>query len=185
MHLDIAIGLLIGGLASLSTGDQYLSLMLFGVFATLAPDLDFIVWLVRNRWKVDQFFHEHRDLLHQPLLFGLGGGLLIGLWSPLYGLVWFLGTMAHFIHDTFDGGWGIAWLHPFYLGYFTLASYSPKRHIRDFAEQRAIATVHGNPNPHWLGEQYLKPNTRMLVELGILVGAMIVAVYWFLTRSGA
>lgn len=180
MYIDIAVGLIMGWLVSLSTGDQHLVLMAFGVFATLAPDIDFLIWLVRNKWRVNQFAHEHRDLLHRPLLFGVGGGVLIALWDPVFGLVWFLGTSAHFIHDTFDGGWGIQWLHPLYFGYFTLASYSPKRHIRNLTEQREIARVHGNP--HWLEDQYLRPNPKLVGELMILAIASVLITYWLLTR---
>lgn len=180
MYIDIAIGLLIGWLVATGAGEQHLFLMLFGVFATLSPDLDFIVWLIRNNWKVDQYAHEHRDLLHLPLIFGVGGGLLISLLNPLYGAVWFFGTIAHFMHDTIDGGWGIQWLHPFYRGYFTLASYSPKHHFRNKAEQRATAAVHGNPR--WLEEQYLRPNFKLAFELSVLATVFFAIVY-FLMRD--
>ncbi len=179
MYIDIAVGLIIGWLVSLGSGEHHLWFMLFGVFATLAPDIDFIVWLVRNHWRVNQFAHEHRDLFHKPLLLGVGGGFLVGAVDPFFGLVWFLGTMAHFIHDTLDGGWGIQWLYPFYQGYFTLASYSPKRHFRNKAEQQAVAAVHGNP--HWLEEQYLHMNSKLLFEwilLGVVIG-MVLLWYWY------
>ncbi len=180
MYIDIAVGLMIGWIVSLFVGEQHLSLMLFGMFATLAPDLDFIVWLVRNKWRVNQYAHEHRDLLHLPLIFGLGGGLFIASFSPLAGVVWFCGTLAHFIHDTFDGGFGIKWLHPFYQGYFTLASYSPKRYFRNRDEQRAAAAVHGNP--HWLEDQYLQLNSKLVGELMILAIVSVLIAYWLLTR---
>lgn len=178
MYIDIAVGLLIGWGVSLLTGESHFHLMLFGVLATLAPDFDFLIWLGRNKWRVNQYAHEHRDLLHLPLIFGVGGGILIALWNPVYGLVWFLGTMAHFVHDTLDGGWGIQWLHPFYRGYFTLASYSPQHHFRNKDEQRAIASVHGNP--HWLEDQYLKPNLKLFAELATLGLVLLVLVWWLL-----
>lgn len=177
MYIDIAVGMMIGFVTSLVTGENYFSLMLFGVFATLAPDIDFIVWLIRHHWKVDQFAHEHRDLLHRPLFFSLGGGIFIGLISPVYGVVWFLGTTAHFIHDTFDGGWGIQWLHPFSVRYYTLASYSPKRSFKDKTEQRAIAAEYGNPR--WLEEGYLKWNTKLILEYFILGLVLAIVIVWF------
>lgn len=183
MYLDIAVGLVIGWSVSLISGEPALPFLLFGIGATLAPDLDFIIWLIRNKWKVDQFAHEHRDLFHKPVLLGLGGGLLIAFFNPLYGLVWFLGTMAHFVHDTFDGGWGIQWLHPFYYGYFTLASYSPQCHFRNKVEQRAVAAVHGNPR--WLEEEYLKPNKKRLLEIIFLVGTFLVIIFWLTRPDGA
>lgn len=178
MYIDIAVGLIIGFGVSMVTGEGYFPLMLFGVFVTLAPDIDFIVWLIRHKWKVDQFAHEHRDLLHRPILFGLGGGVLIGLVHPVYGVVWCIGVTAHFIHDTFDGGWGIQWFHPFSSRYYTLASYSPKRSFRDKAEQRAVAAVHGNP--HWLEEGYFKWNTKLMAEYAVLALAILVILFWLL-----
>lgn len=148
MYIDIAVGLVIGFFVALGSGGDMVVLMLFAVFATLAPDIDFIVWLIRNRFRSNQFAHEHRDLFHLPLIVGVGGALLIGSFYPAYGLVWGMGTLAHFIHDTLDGGWGIQWLHPFSRGYFTLASYSPKRYFRNREEQRVVAAQHGNP--YWL-----------------------------------
>jgi len=180
MYIDVALGLLVGFIVSVTAGEQYLMLMLFGVFATLAPDIDFLVWLIKNKWKVNQYAHEHRDLLHRPLIFGLGGGLLIALIDPLYGVVWFLGTTVHFMHDTIDGGWGIQWLHPFYYGYFTLASYSPKRHIRSKDEQRDMARVHGNPR--WLEEQYLKPNPKLMIEFLVLGSVLVLLFYFFFVQ---
>jgi len=180
MYIDIAVGLIIGwGVSYLAEG-QYLLLMLFGVFATLAPDTDFIIWLARNKWKVDQFAHEHRDLFHRPLLFGVGGGILLAFIDPLYGAVWFLGATAHFIHDTFDGGWGIQWLHPFSYGYYTLAPYSPQRYFKNKEEQRAIASVHGNPR--WLEEQYLKPNPKLIFELSVLAIVFSGIIYWLIKK---
>lgn len=173
---------MIGWGAMLFSGESNLLLVAFGVFATLVPDIDFIIWLMRNRWRVDQFAHEHRDLFHKPLVVGLGGGLLIAFFNPLYGLVWFFGTMAHFVHDTFDGGWGIRWLYPFYFGYFTLASYSPQRHFRNKTEQRAIAAVHGNPQ--WLEEEYLKPNKKRLFEVVLLVGVFLIIIFWLISPYG-
>ncbi len=183
MYIDIAVGLVIGWLVSVMSGEPQVPLLFFGILATLAPDLDFIVWLARNKWRVNQYAHEHRDLLHLPLVFGVGGGLLISIWYPVFGLVWFLGIMAHFIHDTLDGGWGIQWLHPFYRGYFTLAAYSPKRHFRNKVEQRAIAAVHGNP--HWLEDQYLHLNPKLILEYALL-GIVLLGIFaWFFMTTRA
>ncbi len=177
MYIDIAVGLLIGWVVAVLTGEQTLGLMLFGLVATLSPDLDFLIWLARNKWQINQYAHEHRDLFHLPLIVGLGGALLIALFSPVYAAVWFLGMMAHFIHDTLDGGFGIKWLHPFYHGYFTLASYSPKRHFRTKEEQHAAAAIHGNPN--WLEEQYFRINPKLLFEYGLLGIVLLGLLLWY------
>lgn len=182
MYIDIAVGLIIGWLVSLGAGEPQVPLIFFGILATLAPDLDFIIWLARNKWQINQFAHEHRDIFHLPLPIGIGGACLIALIDPLYGLVWFLGTTAHFVHDTLAGGWGIQWLYPLYLGYFTLVPYSPKRYIRDRAEQRELAITHGTA--HWTDWKEGTPRNifRFLVSVGVLVSVVIVFCYWLLAR---
>lgn len=98
----------------------------------------------------------------------------------LFGVVWFLGTMAHFIHDTFDGGRGIQWLHPFSCGYYTLAAYSPQRYFKNKEEQCAIAAVHGNPR--WLEEQYLRINPKLVFELSVLAIVFSGIIYWLIKK---
>jgi hypothetical protein len=177
MYLDIAIGLIVGLVIAFLFGEHSLPLVLFGVVAALAPDIDFILYLIKRRFKVDQFAHEHRDLFHMPLIFSGGGALLLSCFSPVYGLVWGLGSLWHFVHDTFDGGWGIRWFHPFYTGYFTLASYSPRRHFPTKAIQRAVATAHGNPL--WLEQEYFVPNKKLFIEVAFLVSALLAVGFWY------
>ena len=173
MFIDIALGLLIGSALAFFSGESYSLFLFLGVGVTLLPDLDFLVWLVRRRGRVDQYAHEHRDLFHNPLLFGVGGSLLIAWWQPLYGLLWLCATTAHFIHDTFDGGWGIRWLYPFSPAYFTLAPHSPKHYIKDKSEQRLLAK-HGNA--HWLDEQYFVLDAKLLRELFFLGTVLVLLV---------
>lgn len=180
MFLDIAVGMIIGVVVAALTGQVNVLMVLFGVFSALAPDIDALIYLVRNGGKVDHHAHEHRELLHRPLFFS-GGGAIIVWWffGTPYALLWFLGTLAHLLHDTFDGGWGIRWLDPFYEGYFTLASYSPKKHIPNLEEQRVIAEKYGNPR--WLQESYLKMNVKLATEYAVLAGAtgFVVWAFWF------
>jgi hypothetical protein len=177
MYVDIVVGLMIGWGAILVSGQYNLWLVFFGMFATLAPDLDFIVYMIRKKGKIDQYAHEHRDLLHKPFLVTIGGALLFALTDPFYGMIWFLGTLWHFVHDTFDGGWGIRWLYPFYFGYFTLASHSPVHHIRTIEEQRALAT---SGDPQWFWSGYLKWNKTRIIEYVILGCVSVVFLLWYI-----
>jgi hypothetical protein len=118
----------------------------FGIFCSLSPDVDFIIYLSRNRFKVDQFAHEHRDLFHKPIFFIIIG-IALYFFSSEIGLIWMIGSLYHFLHDTFEGGWGIMWLYPFSKKYYTLVSYSPKKIISTKEEQRSLALKYGNP--HW------------------------------------
>ncbi len=184
MYIDIAVGHVIGFAGSFVTGEESLSLIAFGVFATLVPDLDFLVWLARNKWQIGRFSHEHRDIFHLPLPVGIGGGALIAFLDPILGLVWCLGTLAHFVHDTLDGGWGIQWFFPVYRGYFTLVPYSPKRYIRDREEQRELAIIHGTP--HWTDWNHgASWNVKFLTQLGVLGIVLIVFVILFLVSLWA
>lgn len=173
MYLDVAIGLLIGLLVAVFSGEYSPWLPVFGVVAALAPDLDFIVYLVRNKGRVDQYAHEHRDLLHKPLLFSVGGASVVMAIDPVYAIIWLLGTLWHFVHDTFDGGWGIRWAHPFSGGYFTRAKYSPKKYFKDKADQHATAATHGNPD--WLAEDYLRLSRRIIRQI-VFLGVVLAGV---------
>ncbi len=177
MYLDIAIGLIVGLIASIFTGETDYKLVSFGVIAALAPDLDFLIYLFYQKGKIDQYDYEHRDLLHKPLYFSVGIALLLFLFNPRYAGVWLLGTLWHFIHDTFDGGWGIRWLHPFSYGYYTLVPHSPKQFIRDKNEQHALATKHGDPD--WLRDGYLRFSKRLLFEWSVLSIAIAGIMLWF------
>lgn len=179
MYLDIALGLIVGLTVAFLSEEYSLAIVFFGVVAALAPDIDFLVYVVRRRFKVDHFAHEHRELLHSPILFSGLGAIVISFFSPVYGVVWFFGTLWHFLHDTFDGGWGIRWLHPFYKGFFILAAYSPKKHIATKDEQRAIASKYGNPD--WLKEEYFVPNVKLFTEFAFLAVAILAVALWYFT----
>lgn len=170
MLLDIIIGLFIGWGAGALSGESLLPVMLFGAFAAAIPDIDFLIWLARHGWKTDQHVHEHRDILHHPLPVSVLGGGLIALISPVFGLVWLIATLWHFIHDTYDGGWGIRWGSPFVRSYYTLASHSPVRYIRDRDEQRRLAA---SGNADWAGE-YLRPDRK--TALSYLLAALLIAI---------
>lgn len=166
MRLDIFAGFVIGSIATGILGEWHLGLVLFGVFSALTPDIDFIVYMIKNKWHVDQYAHEHRDLLHKPLLFSLIIGLVVfAFGNAAYAWVWIAGTLWHCAHDTFEGGWGIQWLYPFYKGYFTLVSYSPKKYIRTKEEQRALAAQYGNPQ--WLKNALVDALEKRSIRKGI------------------
>ncbi|MBU4332596.1 metal-dependent hydrolase [Patescibacteria group bacterium] len=176
MILDISIGLLVAVGVGFLTDGTSIVLVVFGGFSAVVADVDFFIYLLRNNWKVDQFAHEHRDLFHNPIIFSLGGGIiLLSVFGPSWALVWVLGTIYHFVHDTLESGWGVRWLYPFDKRYFTLASYSPQRIIRDKAEQRQIAAKHGNPD--WLKEES-KIRPRLVYETTLLVVSIAISVLW-------
>lgn len=177
MFLDIGVGILTGVFVGFSSeSDTRLTLIIFGGFSAIIPDLDFLIYLSRRSWKVDEFAHEHRDLFHNPIPFSLGGGVLLWFVDTDWSLIWTIATLLHFIHDTLQHGWGIRWGYPFDKRYFTFAPYSPQRIIVTKEEQRRIATQYGNPE--WLKEGYLQISLKLVFELTFLAVSSLIAFWW-------
>lgn len=79
-----------------------------GIFFALSPDLDFIPFaLLRRRFRlVSHWF------IHYPLLYPLIGGVIVyALGGVFFLLLFSLGSLAHFIHDSMDPA-GVQWLWP-------------------------------------------------------------------------
>jgi hypothetical protein len=174
MLLDIIFGLIIAILSNFTFGtpESKAAALLFGVFCALAPDIDFIIYIFRNKFKIDQFAHEHRDLLHKPLFF-IAIGIPLFLISPEMGMIWIIGTLYHFIHDTIDGGWGIMWLYPFSRNYYTLTSYSPKKIIPTKEEQHSLAMRYGDP--YWFKKE-IRFSSKMALKVSLAIAIIFTAV---------
>lgn len=177
MFFDIGVGLLFGVLMNILLGGSPWFVILFGAITMIMPDLDFLIYLYKNNWKTDQFAHEHRDLFHNPILFSGGGALILLAFGWRWSLIWLIGTVLHFIHDTLQSGFGIRWLYPFYGGYFTLVSYCPQKHIRTKTEQRRLVAKYGNPN--WLGDEYFNVSHKLIVEIGIFLCGILATLWRF------
>ncbi|HCU70437.1 MAG TPA: hypothetical protein DIC35_01630 [Candidatus Moranbacteria bacterium] len=175
MLLDIIFGLIIATLSNfaIGTSESKTAALIFGVFCALAPDIDFIIYILRKKLKIDQFTHEHRDLFHKPIFFIILGMLLLML-SPELGTIWLIGTIYHLIHDTFDGGWGIMWLYPFSGKYFTLASYSPQKVFQNKKEQHQIAAKYGDPC--WF-EKEIRLSPKLAIKILIAFGIIFATVF--------
>jgi len=137
MFLDFVFGALISIIVGLIYGDLNILLILFGVFASIAPDMDLLIYSWKKR-KIDHWVHEHRDIFHHPIIFTFTIGAVIYFISPAFGIVWILSTLWHFVHDTYRGGWGIKWLSPFCGWYFSGVPYCERRIIKTKEEQRKI-----------------------------------------------
>jgi len=183
MFLDVGIGLLLAmAIGWLTNTNHKLWLLIFGAVSSLAPDIDLVVYLIKHKGKLDQFAHEHRELLHKPLLFSFGVAFVM-LWLDLaykiplslWASVWFTNTIAHFIHDTFEGGWGIQWLWPLEDKYYLLAKYRTKIIINGITEQRKIATEHGNPD--WFKDSF-RWQWRTIAKIIFFVVMIVVSALW-------
>ncbi|OIO47732.1 MAG: hypothetical protein COY09_00425 [Candidatus Portnoybacteria bacterium CG_4_10_14_0_2_um_filter_39_11] len=187
MFLDVGIGLLLAMATGWLTNTNHkLWLLIFGAVSSLAPDIDLMIYLIKHKGKLDQFAHEHHELLHKPLFFSFGVAFVI-LWLDvayidmlyqvqlsLWASIWFSATIAHFIHDTFEGGWGIQWLWPFRDEYYLLAK-NRLQVIHDKHEQREIAIQYGNPD--WL-KNYFNLEWWTITKIIFFVVALITS-FWY------
>lgn len=176
MIMDIGVGMLIGVLVNfLTTNEPNIYFVIFGIFAALAPDIDYMIYMIKNNWKRDKYSHNHRDLLHHPILFSVCGAVIFYVVNPALGMIWFCGTMYHFVHDTFNA-WGIRWGSPFLKQYILIAGYSPKNIIRNKEEQALLVEKYGNDN--WLKDGYLTLNTELVAEIIFFVAGTVATVIW-------
>lgn len=185
MFLDVSIGLLLAvTIGWLTNTNHKLWLLIFGATASLAPDVDLIVYLLKHKGKLDQFAHEHRDLLHKPLPFSAGVAFLM-CWLDLaykvplslWALVWLSATAGHFVHDTFEGGWGIQWLWPLETKYYLWGKHRPRAVIYNRDEQREIAAQYGDPN--WLKNSF-RWQWQTVTKIIFFVAMLTISVFWYM-----
>lgn len=181
MVLDIAFGFILTFLVGFVTGiEPTWTFLLIGLVGSLWPDIDFAIWMLRDK-KIGHLAHQHRDLLHNPCFnFPL---LTIFIWQGLgwqYGILFLLSTLAHFIHDTIGEGWGVRWLYPMdnrYLCYRSVGGKPAKLYLWTRAEQHALAEKYGDPN--WLKKKYGTLNFMLVTELIALVLCIVPVAIWF------
>ncbi len=166
----------------ISIGVQYLLgfdislyFVFFGCLVAISPDLDFLLYYKMHK-KVDHFAHKHRDILHYPLPYGFIGFAVFSFFDFKLGIIWLLGTLAHFIHDTLESGWGIKWFYPFWNKYINLKLDGPRvKIIMTKEEQDKIAAEYGNSE--WLQGSISKK--RFLIEVIIfLILLFLVFLIW-------
>ncbi len=176
MFLHLAEGLILAVLAGWLTGEENKGFfVIFGASTALFPDIDFLVYLHQRNWKVDKYAHEHRELLHRPLKVCFIGAIFFWyIWGFSCGLLWFLASTAHFVHDTLSDGWGIRWI-PFDKRYFTLSSYSPKKIIANKTEQRKIVIAFGDTK--WF-EKESTINKETVREFFCFLAGLGFALWW-------
>jgi len=87
---------------------------LLAIGFSFLPDLDLAIWLISHNFKINKWTHQHRKILHHPIVY-LSLGLLI-IWpltNQFYAILFLLCSLTHFLHDSVAIGWGIKWLSPF------------------------------------------------------------------------
>lgn len=171
MPLDIAIGIGAAFLTAMAFSLPLAGwLFVVGVGFALLPDIDFLLYLGKR--SADEFSHEHRDLLHNPLLYLPIGTVLLAVIHPPLGFLFLLASVGHFIHDSIGGGWGVRWLYPFSKNYFKFFSDERGAYSRNLIavwtphQQKQAARAYGDPQ--WL-THYLNFSPTLIFEISVLI----------------
>jgi len=175
MPLDIAFGIMGAAIAAPLIGIPLTGgLIVLCILFALSPDADYLIYLARTRAS-NEFAHEHRDLLHNPIIFiGICGAMLSAISVKIAALFAAL-ALLHFLHDSVGVGWGVRWAYPFSKKYFkffhngkSITSWTP-------AEQKEMARSHGDPQ--WLAH-YFK-SREFYLELAVFCVAVVIALLFF------
>lgn len=185
MLLDIGLGIFAAIIVASLTGIHIDAMTMFvPILFVLIPDLDFLLYLVKR--KPDEFSHEHRNLLHNPLLFIPIGSIAIFFFIGLnFTYLFLLCSFAHFIHDSIGTGWGIRWLYPFSKKYYKFFSDKQGKLSSNLVvswtpeEQSRAAAEFGDPN--WLSN-YLNFSTDLIVEALVFVAAVLSLLFFWRGR---
>ena len=189
MFFDIGAGILVAMFVSVYLHVPLNEMLIIGgiVFA-LCPDADFLVHFYRR--GISREDYQHRNMIHYPLLFlpiGTVAAFLLG--GKLWAMLFFLGALSHFVHDSIAIGWGIKWLYPFSTkNYVFLYHYSKvkKRGLRKlifaFDKNTLNETVAEHWDDDWLRNIYYKWHPIAIVEFGVFIFALTLLYFSFLFR---
>lgn len=161
MQADIGFGFLIAVITAHVFGVPITTtLVIICSIAALLPDIDFLVEFFRHGSVGGTVIREHRELLHFPITFIPFIALVWVLFGSVWGFVFLMGTLTHFLHDTVGIGWGIKWFWPISTRAYKLFSDERGRPAWTATswsaeEMPRLAKEHGVE--HWIRDIYLKP----------------------------
>lgn len=178
MFLDIALGIFIAiSVSWFFKTDLTIFLVLSAIIFALLPDVDALAVLIKKK-KIPELSHEHRKILHYPILFILVF-LIILLVNKYLGIIFLSASLWHFLNDTFGLGWGVQWFWPF-SDKFLKGNLIPWKapnipvlprkflYIWSSAEQKKIAQKYHDPN--WIKNH---PKKYIITEIIIFLFAII------------
>jgi len=162
----IVIGLLSAFLiAFFSKTDHSWQLYVGCIICSTWPDFDSLLHLIvlrfkkgawRGAWQqaTGKWAHEHRNILHIPLLVPFVS-VAIAILSPFWSLMFLVISMTHFIMDSFGIGWGIRWLYPFskknYKFFYNKTGvFDTSSPIVSWTPDELCETVEEQGDPNWL-----------------------------------
>lgn len=157
---------------------------LIGISLAMCPDLDAIPELLK-RGKISasaEHSHDHRDLLHFPLLF-IVVGLILSLLFGYWGWLFLIATMLHFLNDMYGTGWGIPLFWPFSKDRFKLLTdenNNPATGTGNWVRRVKISTLSSEIVEHgtetWVDDFYYRFNPVMATEYSLFALALLLVV---------
>jgi len=183
MPLDIGVGALLGVFLSSATGLNYGLCLSLGIIASLLPDLDFI-WQYAKTKAVPTT--NHRDGLHYPLIVVPSVGLAGWFIRPEIGLIFALGALLHFLHDSIGIGFGVKWLFPFkknsYLFFYHAGlptnKHMPRKILHSWNDQERGEAIRKYRDPHWIKHIYFQIHPFGIFEYSVLAAGIVAAVLY-------
>lgn len=181
MTLDIGIGIFAAIIVAKIFALPLTPLLVgLGIAFALLPDIDFIYTLARNGNGNHRAVARHRDLIHYPVLYLPIGALITSAFGAPWALLFLLGSLGHFIHDSIGIGWGIPWLWPFTDRNYTFVyRYSPpgkklpQRLVHRWERGELDQLIDEYGDPDWLKNIYLKLHPFFIAELLFFLIALI------------
>jgi hypothetical protein len=188
MFFDIGIGIILAWLTSELFGvDFSFGLILFGVAASLLPDLDTLFHLKSGKEVGSHKGHDHRDLWHYPLIYIPLGAILISFFSSHYAFLFAVASLVHFLHDSVGIGWGVQWLYPFSTRHFSfLYHYDvnrnnlPKKLIYNWRHDEVDKLSDQYGDRDWVKNVYLSWHPYAIIEFLVFVIAIGLLAYLLL-----
>ena len=184
MFLDIAAGIFLSILVSwLFSSPLSFAFMMAGIAAVLLPDIDFLIHVLRGG-NLRESAHTHREILHYPILFIPVVSLLFYLYDPRWALLFGLGALFHFLHDSVGLGWGVMWLGPFSwksYKFFSEKDGSNSRRLVMYWEPEELNAIIEERAKHtdtnWIKNTYFRLTPTLIIELLSLFAALLIFIW--------
>ena len=181
MLLDVGIGIfaaiLVGKAFTLELGPLLVG---FGIAFALLPDFDLWYILLRDGNRDHRAIARHRDLGHYPLLYIPVGTLLAAVFGAPWALLFALGAVGHFVHDSIGTGWGVPWFWPFtnrnytfFYRYTPVAKPLPKQMLYRWEHERLDEVTDEYWDPQFFKNVYGKLHPLFLAEIAVFVVALL------------
>lgn len=186
MFFDIGIGIILTLLTSELFGvDFSWGMVLFGIAASLLPDLDTLFHIKSGKVVNDHRGHDHRDLWHYPLIYIPVGTIVLFFFSYPHAFLFAIASLIHFLHDSVGIGWGVQWLYPFSSRHFSFL-YHYDAHRNNFPRKLIYSWHHDEVDKlsdqygdrDWVRNIYYKWHPYAIVEFLIFVVSIVLVIYF-------